>query len=140
MPSLIIEGVIACLLTMPPTASDMDTYLNCREQYRKVEVVQQWIPILQTHFKQEDVLQASLMIYCESSGRPRAVNTNKDSTKDIGLFAFNDKTWSWLQDKLNFTGDRKNPILNIKIASWLFYNDGRGKHWYSSKHCWDYDF
>ena len=79
MPSLIIEGVIACLLTMPPTASDMDNYLNCREQYRKVEVVQQWIPILQTHFEQEDVLQASLMIYCESSGRPKAVNTNTNS-------------------------------------------------------------
>ena len=67
MPSLIIEGVIACLLTMPPTANDMETYLNCREQYKKVEVVQQWIPMLQTHFEEKDVLQASLMIYCESS-------------------------------------------------------------------------
>ena len=110
MPSLIIEGVIACLLIMPPTASEMDTYLNCREQYTKVEVVQQWIPLLQTHFEEEDVLQASLMIYCESSGRPNAHNHNTNGTIDEGLFAFNDKTWSWLQKKLKFTGDRKNPI------------------------------
>ena len=55
MPSLIIEGVIACLLTLPPMASDMETYLDCREQYKKVQVVEQWIPILQTHFKPEDV-------------------------------------------------------------------------------------
>lgn len=140
MPSLIIEGVIVCLLSLPPTVSGIDTFLDCREQYNKVKVVQQWLPILETHFKKEDLLQASLMMYCESSGRPRAVNINKDSTKDIGLFAFNDKTWTWLQDKLNFKGDRKNPILNIKIASWLFYNDGKGKHWYSSEHCWNYDF
>ena len=132
--------MIACLLSLPPTTQGLDNYIDCREQYEKVVVVQQWIPMLQTHFKEEDVLQASLMIYCESSGRPKAINTNTNMTRDIELFAFNDLTWSWLQDKLNFTGDRKNPILNIKIASWLFYNDGRGKHWYSSEHCWNYDF
>tara|TARA_R100000654_G_scaffold15975_3_gene33792 strand:+ start:5273 stop:5695 length:423 start_codon:yes stop_codon:yes gene_type:complete len=140
MPSLIIEGVIACLLSLPPMASDMETYLDCREQYKKVKVVEQWIPILQTHFKPEDVLQASLIVYCESSGRPSVHNHNTNGTMDEGLFMFNDVTWTWLQDKLNFEGERKDPLLNIKIASWLFYNDGKGKHWYSSEHCWNYDF
>jgi hypothetical protein len=140
MPSLIIEGVIACLLSMPPSASDMDNFLNCREQYEKVQVVQQWLPILQTHFKEEDVLQASLMIYCESRGKPFAKNINKDGSSDIGLFQFTDSTWSWLQDKLKFTGSRTNPLLNIKVAKWLFYNDGKGKHWYASEHCWNYGF
>ena len=140
MPSLIIEGVIVCLLSMPPTANDMDIFLDCREQYEKVEVVQQWLPILQTHFKEEDLLQASLIMYCESSGRPHAVNVNNNGTKDIGLFQFNDSTFSWLKDKLKFSGNRKDPILNIKLASWLFYNDGKGKHWRSSRSCWNYDF
>lgn len=140
MPSLIIEGVISCLLIMPPSVDSFRDFIDCREQYNKVEVVQEWIPLLQTYFKEEDVLQASLMVFCESTGRPRSYNNNTNGTQDIGLFAMNDATWSWLQDKLKFTGDRRNPVLNTRIASWLFYNDGRGKHWYSSEHCWDYDF
>ena len=140
MPSLIIEGVISCLLVMPPSVDNLEQFIDCREQYNKVEVVQEWIPLIQTYFKQEDVVQASLMVCCESTGRPRSYNNNTNGTQDIGLFAFNDTTWSWLKDKLKFTGDRRDPVLNTRIASWLFYNDGRGKHWYSSEHCWDYDF
>lgn len=140
MPSLIIEGVISCLLVMPPSVDNLEQFIDCREQYNKVEVVQEWIPLIETYFKQEDVLQASLMVFCESTGRPKSYNTNTNGTLDIGLFAFNDTTWSWLQDKLKFTGDRRDPVLNTRIASWLFYNDGRGKHWYSSSHCWNYDF
>lgn len=76
-----------------------------------------------------------LIIYCESRGKPNAVGINKDNTKDIGLWQFNDRTWKWLSDKLDIKSSRTNPRVSTAVASWLVYNDG-WHHWNSSKHCW----
>ena len=136
MPSLIIEGVISCLLVMPPSVDNLEQFIDCREQYNKVEVVQEWIPLLQTYFKEEDIVQAMTIIYCESSGRYTEYNDkNKNGSNDLGLWQFNNLTWDWLSNKLSIKDNRVNPVVSTRVASWLVYNDG-WHHWNSSKECW----
>ena len=120
---------------MSPTVDDIKEYQHCRETNVKVEYVKKWQPTIEQYFEEEDVLQAMLIIYCESRGKPNAVGINKDNTKDIGLWQFNDRTWKWLSDKLDIKSSRTNPRVSSAVASWLVYNDG-GQHWNSSKHCW----
>ena len=114
---------------------DIKEYQHCRETNVKVEYVKKWQPTIEQYFEEEDVLQAMLIIYCESRGKPNAVGINKDNTKDIGLWQFNDRTWKWLSDKLDIKSSRTNPRVSTAVASWLVYNDG-WHHWNSSKHCW----
>lgn len=120
---------------MSPTVDDIKEYQHCRETNVKVEYVKKWQPTIEQYFEEEDVLQAMLIIYCESRGKPNAVGINKDNTKDIGLWQFNDRTWKWLSDKLDIKSSRTNPRVSTAVASWLVYNDG-WHHWNSSKHCW----
>ena len=120
---------------MSPTVDDIKEYQHCRETNVKVEYVKKWQPTIEQYFEEEDVLQAMLIIYCESRGKPNAVGINKDNTKDIGLWQFNDRTWKWLSDKLDIKSSRTNPRVSPAVASWLVYNDG-WHHWNSSKHCW----
>jgi len=68
-----------------------------------------WQPIVASYFDKEDVVKALTIIYCESSGRSSAQNINTNKTSDIGLWQFNDKTWSWLKDKLGVKSNRNNP-------------------------------
>jgi len=75
------------------------------------------------------------VIYCESSGIATAVNNNKNKSKDVGLFQFNDYTWDWLKPKLKIKDNRKVPETNVAVASWLVYNDG-WHHWNASRKCW----
>lgn len=120
---------------MSPTVDDIKEYQHCRETNVKVEYVKKWQPTIEQYFEEENVLQAMLIIYCESRGKPNAVGINKDNTKDIGLWQFNDRTWKWLSDKLDIKSSRTNPRVSTAVASWLVYNDG-WHHWNSSKHCW----
>ena len=120
---------------MSPTIDDIKEYQYCRDTNVKVKYVRKWQPTIEQYFEQEDVLQAMLIIYCESRGKPNAIGTNKDGTKDIGLWQFNDKTWKWLSNKLGIISPRTNPRVSTAVASWLVYNDG-WHHWNSSKHCW----
>ena len=120
---------------MSPTVDDIKEYQHCRETNVKVEYVKKWQPTIEQYFEKEDVLQAMLIIYCESRGKPNAVGINKDNTKDIGLWQFNDRTWEWLTPKLKLKQDRYDPTVSTAVASWLVYNDG-WHHWNSSKHCW----
>jgi len=100
-----------------------------------VYFVKNWLPTIERYFKDEDVIRAAKVIYCESSGRPTVIGVNKDGTHDVGLWQFNDNTWSWLKQKLDIIGNRDNPEVATRYAAWLIYNDG-WHHWNSSKHCW----
>jgi len=135
MMTFLMTPIISCLLLIDPTVKQLDNYLHCKIVKHQVEVVQIWRPLIEEHFHQEDVIKALRIIYCESRGKENAVGSNKDGTKDKGLWQFNDNTWAWLKPKLKFTGNRFDPILSTKIAKWLIYNDG-WYHWNSSKHCW----
>jgi len=127
--------VISCALSIPVSVDSITNYIQCREEEAKVMYVQQWQSTIEQYFKQEDVKQAMLIVYCESRGKANAVGINKDKSKDKGLWQFNDRTWAWLTPKLNIKGDRFNPELSTAIASWLVYNDG-WHHWNSSSACW----
>jgi len=124
-----------CLIPISETPKDIGTYIHCLNNETKIEHVIQWEPLVTEHFKEEDVAEALLIIFCESSGRSQVVNDNTNGTRDIGLWQFNDKTWAWLTPKLNITSPRTNPVVSTKIASWLYYNDG-SHHWNSSSKCW----
>lgn len=124
-----------CLIPISETPKDIGTYIHCLNNETKIEHVIQWEPLVTEHFKEEDVAEALLIIFCESSGRSQVVNDNTNGTRDIGLWQFNDKTWDWLTPKLNITSPRTNPVVSTKIASWLYYNDG-SHHWNSSSKCW----
>ena len=130
-----IASLLTCVMLMSPTVDDIKEYQHCRETNVKVEYVKKWQPTIEQYFEEENVLQAMLIIYCESRGKPNAVGINKDNTKDIGLWQFNDRTWKWLSDKLDIKSSRTNPRVSTAVASWLVYNDG-WHHWNSSKHCW----
>ena len=128
--------ILSCSLTVVlPTVDDFTEYIQCRNIARKIEYVQKWEPLVSKYFKQEDIPKALTIIYCESSGRYDAVGINTNGTRDIGLWQFNDNTWTWLTNKLNITSNRYNPEVTTAVAAWLVYNDG-WHHWNSSKRCW----
>lgn len=134
---MLVNTIITCGLLMTPTIDDMNDYLTCRNTYRQVEYVIQWLPLVNKYFdNDEDVIKSLQIIYCESRGKPNAVGVNKDGTKDIGLWQFNDNTWAWLTPKLGIISNRTNPEVSTSVASWLIRNDG-WHHWNSSKHCWE---
>ena len=92
-----IEFVLAaCLWVTTPTPVEMAEYRECRETNYMVYFVKEWLPTIERYFKDEDVIRAAKVIYCESSGRPTVIGVNKDGTHDVGLWQFNDNTWSWL--------------------------------------------
>lgn len=122
-------------ITGPLTTDMLEDYRWCDESNAKVEYVAEWLPLVHKYFT-DDSRQALLVIYCESSGIETAVGKNTNGTKDVGLWQFNDDTWSWLKDKLNITSKRTNAKVSTAVASWLVYNDG-WHHWNASRHCWE---
>ena len=134
-----IEVIVGCLFPLFLTPSTLVEYQECRATKVKVESVVYFTDLVSTYFKEDDILQALNIIYCESSGKPNALGVNKNGTKDVGLWQFNDNTWAWLKSKLDIISNRTNPEVSTAVASWLVYNDG-WHHWNSSKHCWkDYN-
>ena len=131
-----LESLLFCALPYMMTVQDFNEYLECREDNKVIEYVADWMPTVSTYFKEEDVKQALKVIYCESSGRANAVGINKNGTRDIGLWQFNDDTWAWLTPKLKIKNDRTDPDTATAVASWLVYNDG-WHHWNASKSCWN---
>ena len=134
-----IELVIGCLFPMLLTPSNLPEYRSCLEIEIKVNYVLNHSTLVSRYFEEDDILQALSVIYCESSGRTDVWGYNKNGTADVGLWQFNDDTWSWLKPKLGIISDRTNPEVSTAVAAWLVYNDG-WHHWNSSKHCWkDYN-
>ena len=127
--------LVSCVLSLPPQTNDIANYIQCLDTKNKVEYVEQWEPLISKYFKQEDTIKTLKIIYCESRGKATAIGRNRNGTKDIGLWQFNDDTWAWLKPKLGIISKRTNPEVSTAVAAWLVYNDG-WYHWNSSKHCW----
>ena len=132
---LLLSTLISCTTRTFETPLAFSNYIDCRKGQQQVKVVQDWQPLIKKYFKPEDVNKAMRIIFCESSGRSNAVGVNKNGTRDVGLWQFNDNTWDWLKDKLKIKQNRYDPETSTAVASWLVYNDG-WFHWNSSKHCW----
>jgi len=134
-----IEIVVGCLFPYLLTANTLPVYQECLQVQENIVVVSRHTDMVSRYFKEEDILLALNVIYCESSGRTSAVGNNKNGTQDVGLWQFNDDTWDWLKSKLGIISNRTNPEVSTAVAAWLVYNDG-WHHWNSSKKCWkDYD-
>lgn len=128
--------LLSCATLLPPSIDSMTEYIQCYRDQRMINHVSQWTPLVNKYFDTtNDKVQALKIIYCESKGKPSAVGINDDGTKDVGLWQFNDNTWTWLKPKLKITSKRTNPEVSTAVASWLVYNDG-WHHWNSSSHCW----
>lgn len=130
-----IEVLVGCMIPLLITTDTLPEYKECVEVASKVEYVLEHTDLVQRYFKEEDILRALGIIYCESSGKAGAVGENTNGTQDVGLWQFNDNTWAWLTPKLGIISNRKDPEVSTAVASWLVYNDG-WHHWNSSKHCW----
>ena len=133
-----IETVLMCVMPYLFTVESIKEYHICINNAEKIEHVADWLPTVNKYFEVEDIAQAMLIIYCESSGRSNAVGRNTNGTTDIGLWQWNDTTFTWLKNKLtNMKGswNRFDPVFSTRLASWLVYNDG-WHHWNSSKSCW----
>ena len=130
-----IEVIVGCLFPILLTPSDIPIYKECYDTQQKIEYVGKHSDLVYRYFKEDDILQALNVIYCESSGKASAVGVNTNGTADVGLWQFNDNTWAWLKPKLDIVSSRTNKEVSTAVASWLVYNDG-WHHWNSSKHCW----
>ena len=129
--------IVSCMLNpFQLTTDHIDTYRECLDTKEKIVYVKTWYETVSIYFNTEkDVLRALGIIFCESSGKPTAIGTNTNGTKDVGLWQFNDDTWAWLKPKLGIMSERTNPYVSTAVAAWLIRNDG-WHHWNSSKHCW----
>jgi len=121
-----IEVIVGCLFPILLTPSDLPVYKECYETKEKVEYVVHHGNLVSRYFKEDDILQALNVIYCESSGIAEAVGVNTNGTADVGLWQFNDDTWAWLKSKLDIVSSRTNTEVSTAVASWLVYNDGSG--------------
>jgi len=130
-----IEVLVGCMIPLLITTDTLPEYRECMEVASKVEYVLEHTDLVQRYFKEDDILRALGVIYCESSGKAEAIGVNTNGTKDVGLWQFNDDTWLWLKPKLGIISKRTNVEVSTAVASWLVYNDG-WHHWNSSKHCW----
>jgi len=92
-----IEVLVGCMIPLLITTDTLPEYRDCMEVTSKVEHVLEHTDLVQRYFKEDDILQALNVIYCESSGKPDAVGKNTNGTADVGLWQFNDDTWAWLK-------------------------------------------
>ena len=118
---------------------DIDTYQDLYRvpyQCELIEQVQEWIPLINIHFEEDEAL-ALTVIYCESRGKRTAIGYNKNGSYDSGLFQVNSETEEWLENSIyNKELDMLNAETNVMAASWIVRNIGDWSWWNSSKHCW----
>ena len=97
---------MSCWIALNPTVDDIKDFQYCLIAERQVKAVVIWKPLVEKYFEQKDVKKALRIIYCESRGKSTAIGINKDKSKDVGLWQFNDNTWAWLKPKLKITSTR----------------------------------
>jgi len=83
---VVLSSLILCATPTQETLNEIKVYASCLNNNEKILNVIEWEESVSLYFKKEDVREALLIIYCESSGRPNAVNINRDNSTDVGLF------------------------------------------------------
>ena len=133
-----IELLLTCSLlgTVHFNLDEVTDIYKVSNQCELIEVVQEWIPLVNIHFKEDEAL-ALTVLYCESSGREKVIGRNNNKSYDTGLFQINSETEKWLENSIyNKELDMLNAETNVKAASWIVRNIGDWSWWNSSKHCW----
>lgn len=79
--------------------------------------VEQWRPLVQTHFPSSRVEEALRIIDCESNGDPNAYNPYSGAS---GLFQFLPSTWASTAPQAGYGGYSVfDPEANVASAAWL---------------------
>ena len=133
-----IELLLTCSLlgTVHFNLDELTDISRVSNQCELIEEVQEWIPLINIHFKEDEAL-ALTVLYCESSGREKVIGRNNNKSYDSGLFQINSETEKWLENSIyNKKLDMLNAETNVKAASWIVRNIGDWSWWNSSKHCW----
>ena len=105
---ILLYPVISCLITFnqPVTPEVIYDYKDCKKIEFQVNSVSHWQPLIQKYFREEDVIKVSRIMFCESSGRSKAVGYNTNGTTDVGLMQIRldfTKTWVvWRQKRPRF--------------------------------------
>ena len=86
MYGIVLSSLMLCTIPQSETINNIRAYALCLNNNKKIENVVEWTEEVSLHFEEEDVREALLIIYCESSGNPKAINVNKDNSRDVGLF------------------------------------------------------
>ena len=112
---ILLYPVISCLVTFNQTITPeiINDYRECKKIEFQVNSVSSWQPLIQKYFREEDVIKISRIMFCESSGRSKAVGYNTNGTTDVGLMQINDSTYDWISQKLGWYGDRTDPDFNL---------------------------
>lgn len=106
--------------TAPPTTTTATTTTTAPESWPPIPISSAtygWRPVLEAHFASDLVLDALVIIQCESVGDPDAVNPYSGAS---GLFQFMPGTWAVASVGAG-VGDRSvyDGEANIIAASWL---------------------
>lgn len=72
------------------------------------------------------------LLWCESGLKPKALNLNKNGTRDVGIAQINDIHLPILK-QMNLS--RFDPYDSINYALYLIQTDG-WRHYSASKKCW----
>ena len=90
-------------------------------------------------FAEADRAWALKVALCESSGLPDHVSSDAvhPSSRASGWFQHLPKFWQERSEAAGFAGvDILDPVANVGVAAWLFYDGGGKRHWDESKVCW----
>jgi soluble lytic murein transglycosylase-like protein len=88
-----------------------------------------WRPLLEAHFAPDLVLDALVIIQCESVGDPEALNPYSGAS---GLFQFMPGTWAVASVRAGVDGQSVfDGEANMIAASWLaeYYRSRTGDPW-----------
>ena len=88
-----------------------------------------WRPFIEQHFASDLVLDALVIVQCESLGDPEAVNPYSGAS---GLFQFIPGTWAVASVRAGVDGQSVfDPEANVIAASWLaeYYRARTGEPW-----------
>lgn len=99
-----------------------------------VNSIEDWRPLVERYFVEDDVDRALQIIFCESGGDPAASNPTSSAQ---GLFQHLGSAWPKRAADAGWSGhDVLDPVANIAVAAWLVYDGGGWSHWAASGHCW----
>lgn len=90
-------------------------------------------------FLPEDRAWAMRVAFCESSAQPGEFSTDARHVRSgaSGWFQHLPKFWEERSVKAGLAGaDIMDPVANVRVAAWLFYEGGGSSHWYPSESCW----
>lgn len=118
--------------TAPPSTSSTTTAADTGAAWPPIPIsdrTMSWRPLVERHFASDLVLDALVVIQCESLGDPDAVNPYSGAS---GLFQFIPGTWAVASVRAGVDGQSVfDPEANITAASWLaeYYRARTGDPW-----------